>query len=68
MVWFVLLHLLGFVVDLATATRLTDREKDLEILLLRHQPRVLQQERPQPLRLTRWEKLTWLRSPIRWPA
>ncbi len=33
MVWFVLLHLLGFV-DLATATRRTDRDKDLEILLV----------------------------------
>ncbi len=58
MVWFVLLHLVGFVVDLLTATRRTDRDKDLEILLLRHQLQVLQRQRPQPLRLTRWEKLT----------
>ncbi len=35
-----------------------DRDKDLEILLLRHQLQVLQRQRPQPLRLTRWEKLT----------
>ena len=35
MVWFVLVHLIGFVVDLLTATRRTDRDKDLEILLLR---------------------------------
>ena len=58
MVWFVLLHLVGFVVDLLTATRRPDRDKDLEILLLRHQPQVLQRQRPQPPRLTRWEKLT----------
>ena len=58
MVWLVLLHLVGFVVDLLTATRRTDRDKDLEILLLRHQLQVLQRQRPQPLRLTRWEKLT----------
>ncbi len=58
MVWFILLHLVGFVVDLLTATRRTDRDKDLEILLLRHQLQVLQRQRPQPLRLTRWEKLT----------
>ena len=32
MVWFVFLHLLGFVVDLLTTTRRPDRDKDLEIL------------------------------------
>ncbi len=56
--WFVLLHLVGFLVDLLTATRRTDRDKDVEILVLRHQLRLLQRERPQPPRLTRWEKLT----------
>src|SRR5437764_420895 len=39
------------------STRRTDRDKDLEILLLRHQLRVLQRERPRPPRLSRWEKL-----------
>src|SRR6266542_5344030 len=58
MLWFVLLHLLEFVVDLLAATRRTDRDKDVEILLLRHQLRVLQRERPRPPRLSRWEKLT----------
>ncbi len=58
MVWFVLLRLVRFVVDLLTATRRTDRDKDLEILLLRHQLQVLQRQRPQPRRLTRWEKLS----------
>ena len=45
MVWFVLLHLLRFVVDLLTTTRRTDRDKDVEILLLRHQLRLLRRER-----------------------
>lgn len=58
MVWFVLLHLGAFLVDLLTATRRTDRDKDFEILLLRHQLRLLQRERPRPPRLSRWEKLT----------
>ena len=58
MLWFVLLHLIGFVVDLFTATRCTDRDKDVEILLLRHQLQLLQRERPRPARLSRWEKLT----------
>ncbi len=58
MLWFILLHLIGFIVDLFTATRCTDRDKDVEILLLRHQLRLLQRERPRPPRLSRWEKLT----------
>jgi hypothetical protein len=67
MVWFILLHLVGFVVDLLTATRRTDRDKDRKILLVRHQLQMLQRERPQSLRLTRWEKLTWPCSPPSWP-
>src|SRR3712207_2689591 len=58
MVWFVLLHLLAFVVELLTATHRADQDKDVEILLLRHQLLLVQRERPQPLRLSRWEKLT----------
>ena len=58
MVWFVLRHLVGFLVDLLTATRHTDHDKDLQILVLQHQLRLLQRERCQPPRLTRWEKLT----------
>ena len=58
MVWFVLLHLGTFLVDLLTATRRADRDKDLEILVLRHQLRLLQRERPRPPHLTRCEKLT----------
>jgi putative transposase len=58
MLWFVLLHLVEFLVDLLTAAHRTDRDKDLEVLLLRHQLRALQRQRPQPLRLTRWEQLT----------
>src|SRR5215216_6987697 len=38
--------------------RHADRDKDLQILLLQHQVRLLQRQRSQP-RLTRWEKLTF---------
>src|SRR5215210_923492 len=58
MLWFLLLHLVTFLVDLVTVTRHTDRDKDVEILLLRHQLRLVQRERPRPPRLSRWEKLT----------
>ena len=57
MFWFVLAHLAKFLVDLVTVGRRTDRDKDLQILLLQHQVRLLQRQRPQP-RLTRWEQLT----------
>ena len=57
MCWFVLAHLVAFLVDLVSVRRRTDRDKDLQILLLQHQARLLQCQRPQP-RLTHWEKLT----------
>jgi hypothetical protein len=55
--WFVLAHLIALLVDLVTLTRPPDRDKDLQILLLQHQLRLAQRQRPQP-RLTRWERLT----------
>ena len=57
MFWFVLAHLVAFLVDLVTLARRPDRDKDLQILLLQHQLRLAQRQRPQP-RLTRWERLT----------
>jgi len=56
--WFVLAHLGAFLVDLALSMRQGNREKDLQILVLRHQVRLLQRQRPRPPRLTRGEKLT----------
>ena len=58
MVWFVLGHLVAFVVDLVLGTRSGDRDKDLQILVLRHQLRLAQRQRPRPPWLTRGEKLT----------
>src|SRR3954454_8917607 len=58
MVWFVLGHFVAFLVDLALGTRPGDRDKDLQILVLRHQLRLAQRQRPCPPRLTRGEKLT----------
>src|SRR5215217_6723022 len=58
MVWRVLLHLVGFIVDLSSGARGEPDEKDLQIALLRHQVRLLQRRWPRPPRLSRWEKLT----------
>ena len=57
MLWCVLAHFVAFLVDLATAARPTDRDKDLEIVLLRHQVRLLQRRHPRPPRPS-LEKLT----------
>jgi len=58
MVWFVLLHLVGLIVDLLGGARGKADEKDLQIALLRHQVRLRRRRSPRPPRLGRWEKLT----------
>src|SRR3954464_13839934 len=58
MVWFVLMHLAGLIVDLIGGAHGEAEEKDLQIALLRHQVRLLQRRSPRPPRLARWEKLT----------
>jgi len=56
--WFMVAHFVAFLVDLFSARRADDRDKDVQILVLRHQVRLLQRQRPRPPRLTRGEKLT----------
>ena len=56
--WAVLMHLVGFVVDLIVGGRRIEDSKDLEIALLRHQLRLLQRRSTRPPRLSRGEKLT----------
>ncbi len=58
MFWFLVVHFVAFLVDLVLGTRPGDCDKDLQILVLRHQLRLAQRQRPRPPRLTRGEKLT----------
>jgi putative transposase len=58
MLWTVLTHLVGFVVDLVAGARRTEDAKDLEIALLRHQLRLLLRQSPRSSRLSRWEEPT----------
>lgn len=58
MLWFVLAHLVAVVVALTVGGWRRDRDKDLQILVLRHQVHLLQRQRPRPPRLMRGEKLT----------
>ncbi|HET6346906.1 MAG TPA: IS3 family transposase, partial [Myxococcota bacterium] len=57
MFWSAMAHLVSLLLDLIAVRRQPDVAKDLEILLLRHQLRVLQLRLPQPC-LARWERLT----------
>src|ERR671932_1384659 len=57
MAWFLLAHMLALLVDLLAMGRRSADEKDLEIVLLRHELRLLQRRQPAPPRLARWEKL-----------
>jgi putative transposase len=57
MLWSVLAQVAALLLDLLTARRQSAGAKDLEIVLLRHQLRVLQRRQPRPS-LARWERLT----------
>ncbi len=58
---FFLVHLIvSFLLDLITVTRRSERDKDIDILLLRQQLRILQRKHPHPPRISRWEKLPLL--------
>lgn len=52
------LHIFWLLLDMLTTRRLSDDQKDLEILLLRHQLRILQRKLPgsQAPRVSQWEK------------
>ena len=56
MVWCVLAQVFAILVDLLAMGRRSADEKDLEIVLLRHELRLLQRRQPAPPRLARWEK------------
>lgn len=57
MFWFALCHLFSSVVDLITLRQSPDVQKDIQILLLRQQVRVLQRKVRQPKRFSRLEKM-----------
>ena len=56
--WFVLAKLFSLLISLVHLGRLSDSEKDLEILLLRQQISILLRTHDQPVSATRFEKMT----------
>ena len=58
MFWFILMHIFSVLIDLVRIGRLSDQEKDLEILLLRQQLTLTDRHLNKPLRVSRIERLT----------
>ena len=58
MLYYFLAHGLSFLLDLVALARLSNPEKDLELLLLRQQVRILQRKLDHPPRISRGENLT----------
>src|SRR5215813_9988629 len=73
MVWFFIMQVFSTVLECLWLGRKTEREKDLEILLLRRQLDIVDRARDKPLRVSRAEKLTLavlaaqLKSVTGWP-
>ena len=58
MLFFLVAHVFSILLDLIGLRHQTDHAKDVEILLLRQQLRILQRKQPHPPHISRWEKLT----------
>jgi transposase InsO family protein len=58
LVWFILSYLFSTLISLVSIARLSEQEKDLEILLLRRQLAILERKLDKPGRPNRAEKLT----------
>ena len=58
MVWFIAVHLFSTLIDLVTVGKLSDRDKTLEILVLRQQLAIAEQKLDKPVRVSRIERLT----------
>ena len=57
MVYWIVLHFLQFFFDVMTVSHLSEREKDVQILLLRQQLRIVERKQQHAPRLARWQKL-----------
>ena len=56
--WFILTHIFSTLLSFVGLGRLSEQDKDLEILLLRHQLSILQRKLDTPVKPSRVEKLT----------
>ena len=56
--WFILKHIFSTLLSIINITRLSNQEKDLEILILRQQLSILQRNHYSPIKPKRVEKIT----------
>ena len=57
MFFHVVTYIWGFMLDLAALSGMTDDEKDLQILLLRQQLRIVERKKTTRLIIPRWQKV-----------
>ena len=58
MFWLALMHIISTLIDWLRIGRLSEQEKDLEILVLRQQLSLVERKLNKPLRISRIERLT----------
>ena len=58
MIWFILTQIVSVLIAIVSLGRLSEREKDLEILVLRQQLAIMKRKQSQPVRANRAEKMT----------
>jgi putative transposase len=58
MVWLALLHIFSAILEMLRIARLSEKDKDLEIMILRHQLGVMTRLQTKPVKPNRAEKLT----------
>ena len=59
MVWLAFSHIFSTILELVHIGRLSEKDKDLEIMILRHQLDVMTRLQTKPVKPNRVEKLTW---------
>lgn len=57
MQWFIITHIFSTLVEFVGISRLSEREKDLEILILRHQLDILERKQKTPIKPNQVEKM-----------
>ena len=58
MVWFIITHIISTILSMIQVSRLSDKDKDMEVIILRHQLAVMTRLHAKPVKPNRAEKLT----------
>ena len=56
--WFILAQIFSVLIGIVSVGRMEESEKDLEILILRHQLDIMKRKEEKPIQASRAEKLT----------